>query len=79
MRLIELDFRPTPEQRAILDRLLPDTRMNLVWRRVGVCVLRTRALPAFEMPSSTSISPVFHGLGPNPAYAATSLRLPKLR
>jgi hypothetical protein len=31
---IELDFHPTPEQRAILDRLLSDTRMNSVWKEL---------------------------------------------
>jgi|GEM_PF-3332057 len=34
VRRIELDFHPTPEQRAILDRLLFDTRMNSVWREL---------------------------------------------
>ena len=32
VRRIELDFRPTPEQRAILERLLTDARTDLVWR-----------------------------------------------
>jgi hypothetical protein len=34
VRRIELDFHPTPDQRAILDRLLNDSRMNSVWREL---------------------------------------------
>jgi len=34
VRRIEVDFHPAPEQRAILDRLLTDARMNSVWREL---------------------------------------------
>jgi hypothetical protein len=34
VRRIELDFHPSPDQRAILDRLLSDTRMNSVWKEL---------------------------------------------
>jgi hypothetical protein len=43
VRRIELDFRLTPEQRAILDRLLTDTRMDSVWRELRRCRPRPRA------------------------------------
>jgi hypothetical protein len=44
-----------------------------------IMVLRKRALPAFEMPCSTSIPPLFQGLGVKPECAADSLRLRKSR
>src|ERR1700730_8189072 len=34
VRRIEVDFHPTPDQRAILDRLLADTRMDSVWKEL---------------------------------------------
>ena len=43
VRRIELDFCPTPEQRAILDRLLDDPRMNSVWRELKRHIARPRA------------------------------------
>jgi hypothetical protein len=43
VRRIELDFHPTPEQRAILDRLLTDTRMDAVWRELRRRPPRARA------------------------------------
>lgn len=43
VRRIEVDFHPTPAQRAILDRLLADARMNSVWRELRRCPARARA------------------------------------
>lgn len=43
VRRIELDFHPAPERRAILDRLLSDTRMNSVWRELRRRPARARA------------------------------------
>jgi len=43
VRRIEVDFHPPPEQRAILDRLLTDARMNSVWKELKRRRAQTRA------------------------------------
>ena len=43
VRRIEVDFHPTPDQRAILDRLLADTRMDSVWKELRRHPARARA------------------------------------
>jgi hypothetical protein len=43
VRRIDVDFHPTPDQRAILDRLLTDARMDSVWRELRRRPPRARA------------------------------------